>query len=155
MFTTDDYLQIAVSLFGTLGFGVLFNIRGKKLAIAGVGGMVAWLLYLLLFKLLENEVLCYLIVSLSMAIYSEIAARRLKTPAITFEILSLIPLIPGSALYYSIAYALEGDQQLFIEKAVHTLSLAAALSVGIILVSATMKYINVWKAHQKNKSSAR
>ena len=95
MFTTDDYLQIAVSLFGTLGFGVLFNIRGKKLAIAGVGGMVAWLLHLLLFKLLENEVLCYLIVSLSMAIYSEIAARRLKTPAITFEILSLIPLIPA------------------------------------------------------------
>ena len=44
MFTMDDILQIAVSLTGTLGFGILFNIRGKKLAVAGVGGMVAWLL---------------------------------------------------------------------------------------------------------------
>lgn len=149
MFTMDDILQIAVSLTGTLGFGILFNIRGKKLAVAGVGGMVAWLLYLLLFTALENEVLCYLIVSLSMAIYSEISARLLKTPAITFEILSLIPLIPGSALYYSIAYALQGDQHGFIEKAVHTLSLAAALSVGIILVSAVMKYITIWRAVKK------
>lgn len=141
MFTVDDLLQVVVSFSGTLGFGILFNIRGKKLMVAAVGGSVAWLLFVLLHKVLQNEALCYLIVSLSMAVCSEIFARRLKTPAITFEILSLIPLIPGSALYYSIAHALQGNQQGFIEKAVHTLSLAAALSVGIILVSAVMKYL--------------
>ncbi len=144
MFTTDDLIQVLVSLFGTLGFGVVFNIRGKKLAVAAFGGMVAWLLYLALQKTLHNEVLCYFIVSLTVAVYAEALARVLKTPAITFEILSLIPLIPGSALYYSIAYALQGDQQSFIEQAVHTLSLAAALSMGIILVSAIMKYVKSW-----------
>ncbi len=142
LFTAEELLQILVSFSGTLGFGVLFNIRGKKLWIAAVGGMVAWMAYLLLLKVIQNDVVCYLIVSLVIAVLSEILARLLKTPAITFEILSLIPLIPGSALYYSIAYALRGDQQGFIEKAVHTLSLAAALSVGIIIVSAVTKYTN-------------
>lgn len=149
MVTFDDMLQILVSFSGTLGFGILFNIRGKKLAVAAVGGSVAWLLFVLLHKVISSEVLCYLIVSLSVAVYSEIQARRLKTPAITFEILSLIPLIPGSALYYSIAYALQGNQQGFIEKAVYTLSLAAALSVGIILVSAVMKYVKAGSSLKK------
>ena len=146
MFSMDEIVQILVSLTGTLGFGILFNVRGKKLVVSAVGGMLAWLLYVVLYKLLENDVLCYLIVSLSVAICSEVAARALKTPAITFEILSLIPLIPGSALYYSIAYALQSNLQGFIEKAVHTLSLAAALSVGIILVSAVMKYVKAWSS---------
>ena len=145
MLTVNLLIEIVTALCGTLGFGIVFNMRGKRLLLASLGGMFAWLLYLLLENLLHNEVLCYFIVSLVAAVYAEVMARVLKTPAITFCIISLIPLIPGSALYYSIASVLAGDSQGFFGKAAHTLSLAAALSMGMILVAAfskTLKFRN-------------
>ena len=132
----DAIIQVVAALLGTLGFGVLFNIRGKRLVAATLGGMFAWALYLLLFHFMENDVLCYFIVSLVAAFYSEIMARILRTPAISFCILSLIPLVPGGSLYYSIASVLDGTPDEFFGKVAHTISLAAALSLGIILVAA-------------------
>ncbi len=139
MFTVDGWIRIVAPFCGTLGFGVLFNIRGKMMVFAAIGGMAAWVLYLLLYSVLPNEVLCYFLVSLIVSIYAEIMARALKTPAITFCILSLIPLVPGSSLYYAIASVLEGSVESFLGKAAYTLSLAAALSLGIILVAAFSK----------------
>lgn len=138
---TDVLIQVSASLVGTLGFGILFNIRGKRLVLASVGGMLAWALYLALFYFLKNEVLCYFVVSLLTAFYAEVMARVLKTPAITFCILSLIPLVPGSSLYYTIESVLSGSSESFFGKAAHTLGLAAALSLGIILVAAFSKTV--------------
>ena len=42
----DALIQIVSSFFGTLGFGFLFNIRGKKLFWAALGGMISWGLFL-------------------------------------------------------------------------------------------------------------
>ena len=145
---SDALVQVFAALCGTFGFGILFNVRGKRLLFASLGGMLAWALYLLLFHFINNEVLCYFIVSLATAFYAEVMARVLRTPAITFCILSLIPLVPGSSLYYSIASVIGDNPGSFFGKAAHTLSLAAALSVGIILVAAFSKY---FKAHIHKK----
>ena len=55
-----------------------------------------------------------------------------KTPTTTFLVPSLIPLIPGGALYYTMNYALNEQWPAFADKAVYTLGLAAALALGII-----------------------
>ena len=147
----DAFIQITASFAGTFGFGILFNIRGKRLIFASIGGMLAWAIYLALFHFLKNEVLCYFIVSLLTAFYAEVMARILKTPAITFCILSLIPLVPGSSLYYTIESVFSGSSESFFGKAAHTLSLAAALSLGIILVAAFSKSIASHVRTAKNK----
>ncbi len=152
MFTVNEIIQIAASFCGTLGFCVLFNMRGKRVLFSSLGAMVAWVLYLLLNRVLPNDILCYLIVSLIMAVYSEIFAYALKTPAITFCIMSLIPLLPGSALYYSIVYALRGETQNFLEKALHTLGLATALSVGIVFIAAFTNYVKSFFTSQTPNS---
>ena len=143
MFDTNSVIQILSSFVGTLGFCILFNIRGKKLIFSSLGGAMAWFFFLTLNYLLNKEILCYFLVSVIASIYSEIMARVLKTPVTTFSIAVLIPLIPGSALYYSLKFALEGSTGDFVTKASYTLSLAAALSVGIILVNTVARHINI------------
>lgn len=138
----DNIIQVIMGLCGTIGFGVLFNIRGKKLLFGSLGGMLSWLIFLLLGLVIEHEVIRYFLVSILMTVYSEIFARVIKTPTTTFCIVSLIPLIPGGALYYSVAYALNNDITNFIPKAVHTIELAAALSLGIVIVTAVSRYIS-------------
>ncbi len=135
----DMLIEVLASLVGTLGFGYLFNIRGRKLTYAAVGGMAAWALFLLLGFWLESEVLRYFLVSICSTAYAEILARRLKTPATTFCIITLIPLVPGGALYYTTTTALSGDLELFIPRLTNTVQLAVALSLGIVIVTAACK----------------
>ena len=86
------------------------------------------------------------------SIFAEIMARILKTPATVFATLSIIPLIPGSSLYYTMAYAFESDLSSFIIKAVDTLKLAAALALGIITaITLTKIFFNIFKPKNKVK----
>ncbi len=137
----DFIIPVVSSLIGTFGFGVLFNARGKKLVLAAVGGMLSCLFYLTSVFLFTNEILACLIASLLVSIYAEILARRLKTPVSSFSIPCLIPLIPGSALYYSIKFALANDWILFVSKATYTISIAAALSLGVLIVNTVARHL--------------
>lgn len=134
-------IQVAAAFIGTLGFGFLFNIRGSKLWWAACGGMLAWALFLVLGYVIESEPIRYFIVSMCSTLYAELLARRLKTPATTFCIITLIPLVPGGALYYTTTSALSGDAALFLPKLVYTAELAVALSLGIVVVTAVCRHV--------------
>ncbi len=132
-------IQVITSLIGTLGFCFLFNVRGKKLFFASIGGALSWLLFLVLGFWIENEPLRYFIVSLCSTIYAEILARILKTPATTFSIITLVPLIPGGSLYHTMTTALSGNMEQFVPKLIYTIELAVALSLGLVIVTALFK----------------
>lgn len=139
----DSIIQIISGAIGTAGFGVLFNIRGKKLLFGTLGGLMAWTIYVICSLFIPNEAVIYLLVSIITSLYAELLAVKLKTPTTSFLIISLVPLIPGGSLYYTLAYALGGNLESFIAKAVSTLQLAAALSLGIILVLSLFKHIRI------------
>ena len=153
MIGMNGLIQILTAFCGTLGFGFLFNSRGKKLFFSAFGGMLAWLLFLLLETITPNEVFRYFLVSVIITIYSEHLARIFKAPMGTFCILSLIPLIPGGALYYSASHALGGDFTRFAESALNTLELSAALSLGIVVVTAAMRLSKTYRRFHKERSN--
>lgn len=131
-----ELIQIAAGLTGALCFGILFNMRGKRLIAAAVGGLLSWGLFVVLSHFISSEPINYFIVAAVVSLYSEIMARILKTPAAPVVTTSLVPLIPGGSLYYTMASAFESNFTMFLEKAVSTLKLACALALGIIVVTA-------------------
>ena len=139
--TMNELTQILAGCVGTFGFAVLFNIRGKRFLFAGLGGFLSWLLFVLLQYLIPNEALNYFIVAMAISLYAEIMARALKTPTTTFITVSLVPLIPGGSLYYTMAYAFESDTTRFLDKGLYTLELASALALGIIIATTATKII--------------
>ncbi|MBQ8377820.1 MAG: threonine/serine exporter family protein [Oscillospiraceae bacterium] len=98
--------------------------------------MLSWGLFVVLNHFISSEPINYFIVAGIVSFYSEIMARILKTPAAPVVTTSLIPLIPGGSLYYTMASAFESDFTTFLEKAVYTLKLASALALGIIVITA-------------------
>ena len=137
--TFNEVLQILTGSIGSFGFALLFNVRGKRVLVATLGGLLSWLIFLLLSRFIDSEPINYFIVSLLITVYAEVMARVMKTPTTTFITTSLIPLIPGSSLYYTMAYAFQSDMSRFVEKAVYTLELAAALALGVIAATAATK----------------
>ena len=134
------FVQIAMAFIGSLGFSVLFHIKGIKLIVSGFGGAISWLVYLLAARFLtSSEVICYFLAAIAVTVYAEICARIIKTPTTTFLVSGIIPMIPGGLLYYTMNYALKSSWELFFKTGAYTVELALALAVGIIVVSSVMR----------------
>ncbi|MBE6588580.1 MAG: threonine/serine exporter [Ruminococcaceae bacterium] len=151
--TQAEILQIITGFLGSLFFAVLFNVRGKKLIFAALGGFLSWALFVLFKFITPNEAFRYFLVAVLISVYAEILARVLKTPTTTFIISALIPLIPGGSLYYTMSSLLEGSSESFLEKGIYTLELAAALALGIVLTSAVTKMITAAGMRKKEKKA--
>lgn len=137
----DALIQILMGGLGTLGFNILFNIRGKKLLLATLGGVISWTVFLALAPVLPGEALRYFLSAAVITVYGEILARIEKTPTTTFLVPSIVPLIPGSALYYTANYALNKQWGQFTQQAFYTIQLALSLAVGIIAVTTVTRIL--------------
>ena len=122
----------------------MFNIRGAKLIATALGGGLGWTLNLLLQFVINDEAVRYFIVAMLISLYAEAMARLMKAPATVFIAPSLIPLVPGASLYYTMAYALDGGGAAFTERATATVTLAASLAIGVIVSAVIMRiYLKV------------
>lgn len=59
-------LQIFSAFLGSVGFALFFNMKGKQLAAAGIGGALTWIVYLLAQPGFDDYFVPYLIASLLM-----------------------------------------------------------------------------------------
>lgn len=139
-------IEVLMAFIGSTCFAMLFNVRKDKLFLAGLGGGLAWIVYLVLGIWIESEVARYVITSAALTLYAEVMARVKKTPATFFVVSAAIPLFPGSWLYYTMEAAMRGDWQGFSEKGVHTLTLAVAIACGILC---TMTVVHGWQKRKE------
>lgn len=135
-------LQITIGAFlASFGFGILFNIKGKELLLAGIGGAIGGLIYHLGLLLACSQMISMLLASIALSLYAEIFARICKTPVTTFLICALIPLVPGGGMYHTMLEAIQGNATQALTIGIHTMASAGVLVVGILLVSTVMKMI--------------
>ena len=129
------------SLIGCFGFGVLFNIKGKKLLFASLGGGLSWFVYSLCLNNNISNISSMLISSIVFSIYSEIMARVLKTPVTLLVICAMLPLVPGAGMYYTMYDVVKGDISSSISTGLSTIASAGTLALGIILVTTLTRII--------------
>ena len=127
------------SFLASLGFGILFNIKGKNLILAGIGGAIGGMVYKLVLFLGGSELIAMFSGSVVFSLYSEILARVCKTPVTTFIICALIPLVPGGGMYRTMQQAIAGNIDKALAIGLNTISIAGVLVLGILLVSTLMR----------------
>lgn len=140
---TTGLMQICMSFIGSLGFSVLFNVRGSKVFLSALGGGVSWSLFLLMQPWIPNIPYRYFVCACFVALYAEILARVLKTPATTFLIPSMIPHIPGSSLYKTMRFALYKEWMDCLSQAFYTIKLALALALGSAVILTIFKVASI------------
>lgn len=151
MIDFNTILESTISFVATLGFGMLFNIRGKKLFFAAFGGGLAWFVYLVCLNLNLTEISAMFISSVIFSIYSEVFARILKTPVTTLVICALLPLVPGSGMYYTMYEAVTGDVIKSLEIGLNTLAKSGTLALGVIFISTLTRLIFSAKRKRERK----
>jgi uncharacterized membrane protein YjjB (DUF3815 family) len=69
-------------------------------------------------------------------VYAELLAHWMRSPTTLFVIPAIIPLVPGSSLYYAMSSAVQRDLTNAREYGSQTLELALAIAAGMSFVLA-------------------
>lgn len=137
-------IQTVAAFLGSIGFAIFFRMKGRQIVLAGAGGAVTWMVYLLIQNFIEGYFVPYLVASIFVGIYAEIMARVNKAPATIFLTAAAVPLIPGGSLYYTMLGLVEQDEEMFAQSGISALTIALAISLGFVVVALANKYINIF-----------
>lgn len=135
-------VQVVAAIITSIGFGIMFNIRGKNLIHTGIAGGISWAVYLLGKSYNLSDGSNYFLATLSLSLYSEMIARKVKTPVTTIIIAALIPLAPGGGIYYTMYNIIEKNYYLAIEKGFNTFVIASTMAMGIFIAANFVKVLD-------------
>ena len=142
-------VQILGACVGCIGFTFVFNVHGHGAPLCILGGGLTWALYLLVISWGGNDYMANFLAAAFAGFFAEAMARIRKCTAISYLIISLLPLIPGGGIYRSVNYAVRGNMGMFADTAIHTAAVAGILAVGILMASSSVRLVNVLKTQHK------
>ena len=142
------YLPSLYAFLACIGFSVLFNIHGVGMLICAGGGGLGWLVYLLAAPLVDSDIIQSFFAALAISAWSEVMARLRRCPVTSYLLVALFPLVPGGGIYYTMEHAMSGETALFLESLLHTLGLAGALAVGVLLVASLARLATQVQNHR-------
>lgn len=138
--------QFTFAFIATLTFGILFNIKGKKLFYSALGGGISYLFYFVLLSMGYSPISSTFFVSILIGTYGEVMARVIKTPVTIFIISAIIPLVPGGGLYYTMYYTISENYSQALKYGMDTFQIAIVIVISILLVGTISKFVNKLKS---------
>lgn len=133
--------QIVLAFFGSVFPVILFNIDRKKIVWAGLCGSIGWATYLLTYNYKPSSVMASFSGTFIVGIYSEVMARRLKTPTTEFSIPGIFPLVPGITAYNTIYAIVNDNYQIAFSRGLETIAVGGAIGFGLMLSSSSFRFI--------------
>lgn len=98
---------------------------------------------------------------MAITIYSEIIAKKMKTTVTTSLIPSLIPLVPGSGIYFTMDHFVQGNYAQAVMIGRETLSITAAITIGIVFITSIsqvilriLRYRSMLKKYRSKKQNS-
>jgi uncharacterized membrane protein YjjB (DUF3815 family) len=133
-------------------FSVIYNIHGGGILICAFAGALGWLVYLLTAPLLRDDIAQTFAAALVISAFAEIMARIRKCPVTGYLLVAIFPLVPGGGIYYTMEHAINGQIDAFLTSFLHTLGLAGAIAVGVLLVSTAVRMWSIFRRKRKERA---
>lgn len=136
-------------LIGTLGFCMFFKCNKNKLIYGCLGGMLSIIVFFIAKEAGMTIFFQNFFAAVAATIYAELLARIVKAPSTVFLIPAVIPLTPGSLLYYTMQALVDGDERLSTELGEETVLVALGIALGIVVISAFFYQLTHYDAKRK------
>jgi len=147
--------KTVATIIGVWAFAVLFYVPKGQYLPCIITGTSGYMVYLLTSGFGASSVAATLFAALSMTVMARLFSVIKKVPATIFIVTGIFPLVPGSNLYYTAYYALNGSVINGVAMGVLTFKIAFAIALGIVTGSAfPQKWFNVCGAYIRKKIGA-
>ena len=123
-----------MTFLASLGFGIIFDLKGLKLLVAALNGMLGGIIYNLLLTS-QGEMMALFIASFSILAFAAIMARIIHCPTTILLISALVPLVPGGLMYETVLALIDNDMMLALSFALRTIYDVIAIVIGIVFAS--------------------
>ena len=140
-FVSSCLLPALWGFLACAGMSLMFNIHGFGVLVCSIGAALSSLIYFIGMDLLNSDIASAFLAAVLVGVYSECMARIRRCPVTGYLQVALLPLVPGAGIYTAMRYAVNGIPALFLSTLVHTLGVAAALSVGAMLSSSVFRVL--------------
>ncbi|WP_300277731.1 threonine/serine exporter family protein [Peptacetobacter sp.] len=140
-----------IAAFGVaVGFGILFNIKGKSLIIAGIGGAIGWFVYKITVVYMNFAPgAAFFSAGIAFNIYCEICARIYMIPSTILSACALIVLVPGFGVYRTIYEFILEHYVIAGNLLTETLASAGALALSLVFITSIFRNFNLSKFLKK------
>ncbi len=132
-----DLIVLLTGVIGTVGFSLVFSTKLRHLPFCALSGLLSCLLFLVADRYWNCGVfLSNMIGAATGGMFSYVCSRVRKAPRNIFIVAAMIPLVPGSGLYYSMAAIVSRNMTAAVSYLTATLQTAVGISAGFLLVTA-------------------
>ncbi len=139
--TPDPWIQLLSGAAACVGFSIWFRVRGWKIVWCAFGAFLSWGAYLLAYHLYPSAFAATLLASFLCGLYGQIMARINKSPATIFTTICILPLIPGSSLYYTMYGLVTRNSALSYEKGVELGMTCFGIVLGFMVVEVANRFL--------------
>lgn len=139
MMNPSVLLQLVFCTVGCIGFALWFNVKWQHLPLCAAGALLTWGVYLIAEKAFGAGFVAAFISATVCALYAQITARIAKAPSTIFMSVSVFPLVPGAALYYTMYGIVLQDTLLAKEKGATLLMTCFAIGLGMMVVEVIVR----------------
>ncbi len=150
---TASCVQILAAAIGSLGFCLYAHVRAKHMIAASIGGALGWGVYLVLSQTELNLFMSTFAATAAVYIWCEIMARIMKAPVTLFLAPGIIPLLPGSNLYYTVLALLNQQHGEFQVQGQTTVIVTIGIASGVVLSSIVVTYVLFTVAQLRRRRS--
>ena len=160
--------ETTVRVFGAFlavySFAYLIETPKKYVLRAGLVGALGCLVYTIGINTGLGEVLSSFLSALSVAFLSHTFARIFKAPVTLFLIAGILPTVPGTGMYQTVHYIIEGNQKMTAYYLTQTLEIAGVIALAIFVMDTvvgllkkggwkqnSLKYVRIVKSKVKSE----
>lgn len=134
-------IQLLSGAAACVGFAIWFRVRGVKIFYCAIGAVLCWGAYLLAYRVYPSVFGATILASVVCGLYGQIMARVNKTPATIFTTICLLPLIPGSSLYYAVYGVVTRNSELSYGKGVELGMVCFGIVLGFMIVEVANRFL--------------
>lgn len=143
--------ELIMAILGTIAFSCIFKVRPDRIWFSALGGCAVYAVYRLCEYLDAPSFAAAFFCAIFGTAFAELCARICRTPAIVFLTPAIIPIVPGSSLYYAMSALIDKNGLLLLDKASQTLYISAGLVVGMMLVTMITPLFKPVRGFSQNK----
>lgn len=145
---SSPLIQIIAAGLSGCAFAVIFHIRPKIMPVVFAGAALSWITFLAAEKVFDVRTTSMAAAAAMVTVYSEIAARVVRMPVSVIYAPAIIPLVPGSHLYYCIRGFVTNIHEDFTEYGKLLLVDTLGIVLGSIIV---LTFVSAITAKRKKK----
>jgi len=133
--TPLPWVQLASAALATAGYSLTFRTKAKYLPAVALCGLFTYAVYFATDRAGLSPFFAAFFAATFTTVFSEICARLMHAPSIIFSFAGLVPIVPGSGLYYAMDAMLFEKGALVYSHARWTLMVGGGIALGMAAVS--------------------